>query len=131
MSSYNRIANAGNRFQGDRKKVLCVCSAGLLRSPTLAWILSNEPFGYNTRAVGTSSEYALIPLEDVHLEWAHVVVFVDEDNYRMARMNFGDMIDNMPHHVLSIPDQYPFRDETLVKIATEELMKVFPVAEKE
>ena len=131
MSSYNRIANAGNRFQGDRKKVLCVCSAGLLRSPTLAWILSNEPFGYNTRAVGTSSEYALIPLEDVHLEWAHVVVFVDEDNYRMARMNFGDMIDNMPHHVLSIPDQYPFRDETLVKIATEELMKVFPINEKE
>lgn len=131
MSSYNRIANAGNRFQGDRKKVLCVCSAGLLRSPTLAWILSNEPFGYNTRSVGTSSEYALIPLEDVHLEWADVVVFVDEDNYRMARMNFGDMIDNMPHHVLSIPDQYPFRDETLVKIATEELMKVFPVEKKE
>lgn len=125
--SYNRIANVGNRFQGDRKKVLCVCSAGLLRSPTLAWILSNEPFGYNTRAVGTSSEYALIPLEEVHLRWADAVVFVDEGNYRIAKYDYEDLLNNMECHVLQIPDQYPFRDEKLVEIATEELKKVFPV----
>ena len=125
--SYNRIANVGNRFQGDRKKVLCVCSAGLLRSPTLAWILSNEPFGYNTRAVGTSSECALIPLEEVHLRWADAVVFVDEGNYRIAKYDYEDLLNNMECHVLQIPDQYPFRDEKLVEIATEELKKVFPV----
>lgn len=125
--SYNRIANVGNRFQGDRKKVLCVCSAGLLRSPTLAWILSNEPFGYNTRAVGTSTEYALIPLEEVHLRWADAVVFVDEGNYRIAKYDYEDLLNNMECHVLQIPDQYPFRDEKLVEIATEELKKVFPV----
>lgn len=123
--SYNRIANVGNRFQGDRKKVLCVCSAGLLRSPTLAWILSNEPFGYNTRAVGTSSEYALIPLDDVHLHWADAVVFVDESNYRAAKYEYEDLLKNMECHVLQIPDQYPFRDERLVEIATEALKKVF------
>lgn len=125
--SYNRIANVGNRFQGSRKKVLCVCSAGLLRSPTLAWILSNEPFGYNTRAVGTSSEYALIPLEDVHLRWADAVVFVDEGNYRAAKYEYEDLLNNMECHVLQIPDQYPFRDDRLVEIATEALKKVFPV----
>ena len=125
--SYNRIANVGNRFQGDRKKVLCVCSAGLLRSPTLAWILSNEPFGYNTRAVGTSSEYALIPLDDVHLHWADTVVFVDEANYRMAQYEHKEQLENMECHVLQIPDQYPFRDERLVEIATEELKKVFQI----
>ena len=125
--SYNRIANVGNRFQGDRKKVLCVCSAGLLRSPTLAWILSNEPFGYNTRAVGTSSEYALIPLEEVHLRWADAVVFVDEGSHAVAKYDYEELINNMECHVLQIPDQYPFRDEKLVEIATEELKKVFPV----
>ena len=125
--SYNRIANVGNRFQGDRKKVLCVCSAGLLRSPTLAWILSNEPFGYNTRAVGTSSEYALIPLEDVHLRWADAVVFVDEGSHAVTKYDYEDLLKNMECHVLQIPDQYPFRDERLVEIATEELKKVFPV----
>ena len=125
--SYNRIANVGNRFQGSRKKVLCVCSAGLLRSPTLAWILSNEPFGYNTRAVGTSTEYALIPLEDVHLRWADAVVFVDEGSHAVAKYDYEELINNMECHVLQIPDQYPFRDEKLVEIATEELKKVFPV----
>lgn len=124
--SYNRIANTRNRFQGTRKKVLCVCSAGLLRSPTLAWILSNEPFGFNTRAVGASQEYALIPLEDVHLHWADEVVFVDNGAYRMAAYDFKEQIDNMPHHILNIPDQYEFRDDKLVEIAIEQLTKAFP-----
>ncbi len=64
--TFNRLHNMRNPHQGSNKKVLCVCSAGLLRSPTLAWILSNEPFNFNTRAVGTSSEYALIVLDEVH-----------------------------------------------------------------
>lgn len=128
--SFNRLANAGNRFQGDRKKVLCVCSAGLLRSPTVAWILSNEPFGYNTRAVGTSQEYALIPVDDVHVRWADAIVFVDAGNYdamTYADIPMKELINNMVYHVLNIPDKYPFRDEELVKIATEQLKQAFGV----
>jgi len=78
MSFMNRLANAKNPFQSDRKKVLCVCSAGLLRSPTDAWILSNEPFGFNTRAAGASDEYALIKLDQVLVEWADEVVVMEE-----------------------------------------------------
>lgn len=128
--SFNRIANSKNHYQGQRKKVLCVCSAGLLRSPTLAWILSNEPFGYNTRAVGTSQEYALIPMDDVHVRWADAVVFVDAGNYdavTYADAPMKELVDNMECHVLSIPDKYPFRDEELVKIATEQLKEAFGV----
>lgn len=77
MSYMNRMGNIRNPYQGETKKVLCVCSAGLLRSPTLANVL-HEKFGYNTRAVGVSSEYALIPLDDVHVGWADEVVFVHE-----------------------------------------------------
>lgn len=128
--SFNRLANAGNRFQGDRKKVLCVCSAGLLRSPTVAWILSNEPFGYNTRAVGTSNEYALIPVDDIHVRWADAIVFVDAGNYdamTYADKPMKDLIDNMECHILNIPDQFPFRDEKLVEIATEQLKQAFGI----
>lgn len=128
--SFNRIANAGNRFQGSRKKVLCVCSAGLLRSPTVAWILSNEPFGYNTRAVGTSQEYALIPVDDVHVRWADAIVFVDAGNYdamTYADIPMKELINNMEYHVLNIPDKYSFRDEELVNIATEQLKQAFGV----
>lgn len=48
----NRIANASNKFQGSYKRVLCVCSAGLLRSPTAALVLSKDPYNFNTRACG-------------------------------------------------------------------------------
>ena len=50
MSIYrNRLSNVNNRFQGNFKRVLYVCSAGLLRSPTLAEILSQAPYNFNTR----------------------------------------------------------------------------------
>ena len=127
MTTFNRLHNMKNPNQGKNKKVLCVCSAGLLRSPTLAWILSNDPFNFNTRAVGTSSEYALIVLDEVQLQWADAVVFVDEDNCRVAKWTYKELIDNMEHHVLKIPDVYGFRHPKLVEIATEQLKEAFKV----
>lgn len=127
MTTFNRLHNMRNPHQGDNKKVLCVCSAGLLRSPTLAWILSNEPFNYNTRAVGTASDYALIVLDEVQLQWADAVVFVDEGNYQVARYDLAELIDNMEHHVLKIPDVYQFRHPKLVEAATEQLKEAFKV----
>jgi len=125
MTSFNRLHNTRNPNQGKAKKVLCVCSAGLLRSPTLAWILSNEPFNFNTRAVGTSSDYALIVLDEVQLQWADAVVFVDDSNYITACYEHKELINNMEHHVLKIPDVYQFRHPKLVEIATEQLKEVF------
>jgi predicted protein tyrosine phosphatase len=114
-----------NPNQGRAKKVLCVCSAGLLRSPTLAWILSNEPFNYNTRAVGTASDYALIVLDEVQLQWADAVVFVDEGNFIDAKFDHEELIVNMEHHVLKIPDVYQFRHPKLVEAATQQLKEAF------
>lgn len=36
MITKNRLMNANNGFQGDSKRVLFVCTAGVLRSPTAA-----------------------------------------------------------------------------------------------
>ena len=125
MTSFNRLHNTRNPNQGKAKKVLCVCSAGLLRSPTLAWVLSNEPFNFNTRAVGTSNDYALIVLDEVQLQWADAVVFVDDSNYITACYEHKELIDNMEHYVLQIPDVYQFRHPKLVEIATEQLKEAF------
>ena len=57
----NRLHNATNPYQGSYKKVLCVCSAGMLRAPTAAVVLSRPPYDFNTRAVGTDLGTALIP----------------------------------------------------------------------
>ena len=74
----NRLYNCKNPYQGDAKKVLCVCSAGLLRSPTAAVVLNRE-YGYNTRACGTEVGHALIPLDETLMHWADEIVVMDRD----------------------------------------------------
>ena len=105
----NRIWNVKNPYQGDAKKVLCVCSAGLLRSPTAAIVLANE-FGYNTRAAGVDADHALIPVDDVLLEWADETVCMD--SYQASRLYEWGAKNII---VLSIPDMYAYMDPELVE----------------
>ena len=110
----NALWNCKNPFQGKYEKILCVCSAGLLRSPTIAWVLGNN--GYNTRAVGIH-DYALIPIDPVLVEWADKIVAADtnikvflENEYKIK-----DVIN------LGIPDQFEFREPKLIKLIEEAL----------
>jgi predicted protein tyrosine phosphatase len=108
-----RSRNAQNAYQGKWPRVLTVCSAGLLRSPTTAWVLSNEPYNCNVRAAGSHREYALVPVDQVLLNWAQRVVFVNEENLRrVERMGLA-----LPKevYVLDLPDRYSFREPELIK----------------
>lgn len=110
MDEMNRKYNAKNPYQGKYKRVLCVCSAGLLRSPTLAWVLSNEPYNFNTRAAGLEKSHALIPIDDVLIEWADEIVCMN-DEQEQALKDRGK-----PVHNLNINDSYEYRDKGLVTI---------------
>lgn len=112
MSYMNRMANAGNRFQGPTKRVLCVCSAGLLRSPTTANVLHQE-YGYNTRSAGSSQEYALIPLDPVLIDWANEIVWVSQRNYDEGWSEYKDILKHKRNIVLAIPDKYEWNDPDL------------------
>jgi len=107
----NRAWNCQNPNQGKYKRVLCVCSAGLLRSPTVAWVLSNHPWNYNTRAVGLDVGHALIPIDDVLLEWTDVVVCMDEYQQKLLQGRT-----KKPVHNLRIGDNFEYRDKGLVEI---------------
>lgn len=65
----NQLHNITNWSQGDTKKVLTVCSAGLLRSATLQNFLIKE-YGFNVRNCGTEESYALIPISEALVKWA-------------------------------------------------------------
>lgn len=116
MSTLNRIANADNRFQGSIKRVLCVCSAGLLRSPTAAVVLSQEPYNYNTRAAGVSQEYALIPVDVVLLSWADEIVCMNSEHVEHIKAMLEPIGKNVPIKCLNIPDNYGYRDATLMAL---------------
>lgn len=115
MAYMNRIGNARNPFQGDAKKVLCVCSAGLLRSPTAANVLHKE-YGYNTRACGVTTNFALIPLDAVLLHWADEIVFVEQEVYDMAWDDYKDILKDKRNIVLAVPDMYNWGDSELEAI---------------
>lgn len=107
----NAIWNCKNPYQGEMPKVLCVCSAGLLRSPTVAWILSNE--GYNTRAVGVH-DYALVPVDEVLIEWADHILCMEHEHMQTLFQKFPNLTKTVV--VLDVPDRYAFRDPELVQI---------------
>jgi predicted protein tyrosine phosphatase len=108
---FNRIGNCHNQFQGKFKKVLCVCSAGLLRSPTAAVVLSQEPFNYNTRAAGMDKEFALIPVDEVLLEWADEIVCMEKVHLlQLKRMTKKPVI------CLEIEDSFEYRNPKLVEL---------------
>lgn len=108
---FNRLHNCKNPYQGNFKKVLCVCSAGLLRSPTAAVVLSQEPFNFNTRACGVSQGHALIPLDEVLLEWADEIVCFEQEHVEvLAEKTAKEIV------CLDIPDMYEYRNPELVEM---------------
>lgn len=121
----NRLYNSKNPYQRDYLKVLCVCSAGLLRSPTAAVVLSQPPFNFNTRAAGLDVSHALIPVDDVLLHWAdHVVCMTKEQEERLQQMT------NKPIFCLDIPDSFCYRDKKLVKMIKERVKPYFTQVEE-
>ena len=113
--SKNRLWNISNTAQGKDIKVLCVCSAGLLRSPTMARLLCRKYKNVNPRAVGHAADFALIPLENLHIAWADIILLSDSEAYQACIMVDEDKLLNYGKSVLicHVEDDYNFGDAEL------------------
>ena len=119
MSTHRKMGVISNQFQGDYKKVLMVCSAGILRSATAAHILAGAPWNLNTRNAGTAS-YALIPLTEELLQWADEVVCMETDHRILVLNKYMEW--QLPVRrviTLGIEDIYEYRNPTLVDLIIE------------
>jgi predicted protein tyrosine phosphatase len=132
----NRIANVNNQFQnlGQFTRVLCVCSAGLLRSPTIARILQRDYDNVNVRAAGITKEYALVPVDAVLITWADVIICAEDSHADFIERSFSDILEDTnkgfaykaktPLIALNIPDDYSFAEPKLESIIREKLTKI-------
>ena len=137
MIKRNQLGVIFNAYQGKHKKVLTVCSAGCLRSPTAAHILSSEPWNYNTRCAGTSEEYAIVPVTEALVMWADVILVMDEFQWKhimdMQNKMFNETEFSMnefefkPIINLEIEDEFDYRNPKLVEIMTEKFKELFPI----
>lgn len=111
-----------NPYQGTDKRVLFVCSMGLLRSATGARLYAKK---YNTRSCGTWPD-ALIPLTETLLYWADEIVFVNEANYQQAMVSFEESWPMWSKKAtrLAIPDAYPHMHPELIKAFSEQYESV-------
>jgi predicted protein tyrosine phosphatase len=118
MPETQREFVAQNPAQGDFKRVLCVCTGGILRSPTAAWILSNEPYNFNTRSAGVK-DFALIQADSHLIGWADEIVCM-EPSHETAILKMFNRSEHYPKDecppikVLGIPDIYDFREPALI-----------------
>jgi predicted protein tyrosine phosphatase len=103
----NAMAICHNSFQGPMKRILCLCSGGLLRSPTAAVVLQRE-FGYNTRSAGVH-DFALIELSPELQEWADEIVVMEDFMVQYVT-------NEKPIIVLDIPDNYEYMNEELQEL---------------
>mgnify|MGYP003529231886 FL=1 len=110
---YESTTPFNNPYQGRDKKVVFVCSAGLLRSATGMRMYAHK---YNTRSAGSHDEYALTPLTSNLVAWANELVFVNRENYLRAceKFNFDHpSFNEKTIRILDIPDAYPHMDKRL------------------
>ena len=115
LRGFNAVSNAAtNPYQSDKIKALCVCSAGLLRSPTIASFLTQK--GYNTRACGTSLEYALVQLSSALLHWADEIHVVKEQEQVIRDALKELKLESTDVYVYDIPDKYPAFDPELLEL---------------
>lgn len=117
-----RHGAAGNPFQGKDKRVLFVCSMGILRSATAARLYARK---YNTRAAGTYEE-ALVKVSPLLVEWADEVVFVNRDNHDNIRNEapYKALLDERTVKVLDIPDYHEHMSPELIQAFSEQYEKV-------
>lgn len=106
----NALWNCKNPYQGKYKRVLTVCSAGLLRSPTIAWYIQSVS-DYNCRAVGIH-DYALVPIDDVLVHWADIIICADEDKLQYLKANYD--LTNKKIYNFDIPDIYEYKNKDLI-----------------
>lgn len=110
-----------NPYQGEDKKVVFVCSMGILRSATASRIYGTK---YNTRSAGTWPD-ALIPLSESLIQWADQIVFVNKENYEQSLTRFeydeGLVLTIQDKAVvLNIPDNYEHMHPELIKAFEEQ-----------
>lgn len=114
-----------NASQGTNKRLLFVCSAGLLRSPTAAMVASKR--GYNARSCGSSIKIALIPFSKNLFLWADVIVFMNSDNEDQVFRHLSGTDKDLRAVVMAktvcwdIEDIYNYDDDDLIWVIERKL----------
>lgn len=98
-------------------KVLFVCTANKLRSPTAEAVFATHP-GLEVCSAGLHAE-APRPLTAELVAWADRLFVMEQRHREVIRKRFRKELDTRQVVVLGIPDEYEFMQEELVTLLKE------------
>lgn len=97
----------------EKQKLLFVCTANMDRSPTAEGLFRSHAF-YEARSCGTSA-FAQTPVDEGQLNWADVVICMEEHHRQALALRFPE-VQHMEVHVLDVPDIYARGEAVLVDV---------------
>lgn len=98
-------------------KVLFVCTANKLRSPTAEAVFASHP-GLEVRSAGLDAA-APRPLTAELLAWADRLLVMERRHRELIRKRYRAALGSRPVIVLGIPDEFEFMQEELVALLKE------------
>lgn len=101
------------RAPASMRNVLFICSRNQWRSPTAENIWRRHPL-ISARSAGTSPNARhKVSIDDI--EWADVILVMEEKHKSRLAAEFARMLEGKPIHVLDIPDEYKYMDPELIE----------------
>jgi len=99
------------------KKVLFICSANKLRSPTAEHVFADVP-DVETDSAGLNLSADLV-LSPEQLDWADVIFVMERAHRNKLSKKYKKHLTNQRIICLNIPDDFDYMDPTLVHILKE------------
>lgn len=96
------------------KKVLFVCTANRLRSPTAEQVFSQRD-DIEVASAGTSND-AITPLDAELVEWADIIFVMEKAHRNKLQKRFKRHLISARIICLDIPDEYEFMDPMLIQL---------------
>jgi predicted protein tyrosine phosphatase len=101
------------------RRVLFVCEGNRHRSPTAEKVYRAVP-GLRTKSAGVSP-LARVRLTEELIEWADLVVVMDDYVLNLVRNAFGGRLDEAAVVCIDVPDEYQRMEPALVQVLIERL----------
>jgi len=95
-------------------RVLFLCSANRLRSPTAEQVFSTWD-DVETDSAGLSND-ATVPLSSEQVEWADVIFVMEKAHRNKLARRFRKFLGGKRVICLDIPDEYEFMDPVLIRL---------------
>ena len=96
------------------KRVLFICSANKLRSPTAEHVFADWP-DIETDSAGIGNDAEVIVSRE-QIDWADLIFVMERSHQSRLRKKFKDEVSGKRLICLGIPDEYEYMDEALVKL---------------